>query len=79
MSKKRVIRAILNVVADCTKATTHQQVEQTVEEPDQLESIVRSMLGKLETKMGVTADIDDLQCFSPAYHNPPHVIRNTVV
>jgi G3E family GTPase len=47
-------------------------------EPEQLESIVREILGNLETEMGVKADIDDLQCFSPAYPDPPHIIRENI-
>ena len=46
--------------------------------PERLESTVREVLSDLRTEMGVQADIDDLQCFSPAYPEPPHVIREEV-
>jgi len=28
--------------------------------------------------MAIQSEIDDLQCFSPAYPDPPHIIRETV-
>jgi len=28
--------------------------------------------------MSVVSEIDDLQCFSPAYPEPPHIIREPV-
>ena len=47
-------------------------------EPEDLESIVRESLDKVSTKMAVQSEIDDLQCFSPAYPDPPHIIREPV-
>jgi hypothetical protein len=47
-------------------------------EPEQLESIVRVTLGNMATEMGVQADIDDLQCFSPAYPEPAYIMREPV-
>ena len=47
-------------------------------EPEELESIVRESLDKVSTKMAVQSEIDDLQCFSPAYPDPAHIIREPV-
>ena len=47
-------------------------------EPSDLESIVRDSLGKVSNDMVVQSEIDDLQCFSPAYPEPPHIIREPV-
>ena len=47
-------------------------------EPESLESIVRETLKDLTSEMGVVAEIDDLQCFSPAYPEPRHLIREEV-
>lgn len=47
-------------------------------EPEDLESMVRAVLKKVSKGMGVTSEIDDLQCFSPAYPEPPHVIRESL-
>jgi len=47
-------------------------------EPDTLEAIVRDCLNETSHAMAVTAEIDDLQCFSPAYPEPPHIIREPV-
>jgi G3E family GTPase len=47
-------------------------------EPEELESMVRTVLKKVSREMGVKSDIDDLQCFSPAYPEPPHVIRESL-
>ena len=47
-------------------------------EPEDLESIVRDSLDKVSNKMVVQSEIDDLQCFSPAYPEPPHIIREPV-
>ncbi len=44
-------------------------------EPEDLEAIVRSVLSRVSDGLGVTSEIDDLQCFSPAYPEPPHIIR----
>ncbi len=47
-------------------------------EPEALESVVRAALKTLSRKLGVTCRIDDLQCFSPAYPEPPYLIREPV-
>jgi len=47
-------------------------------EPEDLESMVRSALIKIYKDTGVKSEIDDLQCFSPAYPEPPHVIRESL-
>ncbi len=46
--------------------------------PEDLEAKVRSTLTNLAEEMAVQSEIDDLQCFSPAYPNPPHIIREPV-
>jgi len=47
-------------------------------DPDDLEKIVKDTLAAVSEKFGVKAEIDDLQCFSPAYPNPPHMVRETI-
>ena len=47
-------------------------------DPDSLEKIVRDILATVAAKFAVKTEIDDLQCFSPAYPNPPHMIRETL-
>ena len=47
-------------------------------EPEDLETIVRESLDKVSRKMAINSGIDDLQCFSPAYPEPAHVIREPV-
>ncbi len=47
-------------------------------DPEDLESVVRNALQEVSRDMKVTSEIDDLQCFSPAYPEPPHVIRETL-
>ena len=47
-------------------------------DPEVLEKIVRADLAKVAERFAVKAEIDDLQCFSPAYPNPPHMVRETV-
>ena len=46
--------------------------------PDILEKIVREVVAKIAERHAVKAEIDDLQCFSPAYPNPPHIVRESV-
>jgi hypothetical protein len=46
--------------------------------PDILEKIVRDDLAKVAGRFGVESEIDDLQCFSPAYPNPPHMVRESL-
>jgi G3E family GTPase len=47
-------------------------------DPDTLEKIVRSVLASVAERFDVNTEIDDLQCFSPAYPNPPHIVREKV-
>jgi G3E family GTPase len=47
-------------------------------EPEDLETIVRDSLDQVSKKMAVKSEIDDLQCFSPAYPEPAHIIREPV-
>jgi len=47
-------------------------------EPDDLEFIVRDTLDKVSNEMAVHSVMDDLQCFSPAYPEPPRIIRKQV-
>jgi G3E family GTPase len=47
-------------------------------EPDELEKIVRDSLEKTCKQMRIFSEIDDLQCFSPAYPEPPHMIREVI-
>ncbi|MGD2272813.1 MAG: GTP-binding protein [Desulfobacterales bacterium] len=47
-------------------------------EPNELETIVRNSLAKISTEKKISSEIDDLQCFSPAYPEPPHMIREVI-
>ena len=47
-------------------------------DPEDLESTVRDVLNSVSGGMGIESEIDDLQCFSPAYPEPPHVIRESL-
>ena len=47
-------------------------------EPEDLERIVRDGLNRVSQHLGVKSEIDDLQCFSPAYPQPRHVIRESL-
>jgi len=47
-------------------------------EPEDLEATVRDILNTVSGSTGVKCEIDDLQCFSPAYPEPPHVIRESL-
>jgi len=47
-------------------------------EPEDLEATVRDILNTVSGSTGVKCAIDDLQCFSPAYPEPPHVIRESL-
>jgi len=44
-------------------------------EPAELETIVRTAVAGAAAEMGIEAEFMDLQCFSPAYPNPPYLIR----
>ena len=46
--------------------------------PELLEKIVRDVLAAVAERYGLKQDIDDLQCFSPAYPNPPHMVRESL-
>ena len=45
-------------------------------EPAELETIVRTAVADAAAEMGIEAEFMDLQCFSPAYPNPPYLIRD---
>jgi G3E family GTPase len=47
-------------------------------EPEELEKIVRNTLNKVCEEAGVQFEIEDLQCFSPAYPEPPYIVRESV-
>ena len=44
-------------------------------EPAELETIVRGAVADAAAEMGIEAEFIELQCFSPAYPNPPYVVR----
>ncbi len=44
--------------------------------PDDLEAVVRTALTALEAAQGLQVEIEDLQCFSPAYPDPPYLMRS---
>jgi len=47
--------------------------------PEQLEKVVRERLAREADHLGIRAEVSDLQCFSPAYPQPPYLIREAVV
>jgi len=47
-------------------------------DPELLESMTRAAIDKVSAAYNVEPVIDDLQCFSPAYPDPPNLIRKTV-
>ena len=47
-------------------------------EPEDLEATVRDVLNTVSGELEIKSEIDDLQCFSPAYPQPPHVIRESL-
>jgi len=47
-------------------------------DPELLESITRTALEEVASSFGIESVVDDLQCFSPAYPDPPNLIRKTV-
>lgn len=47
-------------------------------EPDELETIVRESLDKVFKDAGIRLKVEELQCFSPAYPDPPYLIRDSV-
>ena len=44
-------------------------------EPADLETIVRAAVAGEAAEVGIEVKFMDLQCFSPAYPNPPYLIR----
>ncbi len=46
-------------------------------DPEVLEKLVRHALDTVAAQTGVAVVVEDLQCFSPAYPEPPYVIRET--
>ena len=44
-------------------------------EPEELEETVKNILSKLFQEAEIESEIIDLQCFSPAYPEPPYLIR----
>ena len=47
-------------------------------EPTVLESTVRRVLDRVSTDAGIQSEVIDLQCFSPAYPDPPYVVRKEI-
>ncbi len=47
--------------------------------PEVLETIVRSAIEETSVSQGFRWEIIDLQCFSPAYPNPPYLVREESV
>jgi len=47
-------------------------------EPDELEKIVRKSLSRVFKEANIRYKIVELQCFSPAYPEPPYLIRDSV-
>jgi len=47
-------------------------------QPQALEAIVRDTLAAVCGRFQTRCEIDELQCFSPAYPNPPYLVRETV-
>jgi hypothetical protein len=44
-------------------------------DPPDLEKVVRTAVAEAVATAGIEAEFLDLQCFSPAYPNPPYVVR----
>lgn len=47
-------------------------------EPETLERIVRDALHRVPKRASLQAEILDLQCFSPAYPEPPYLVRESI-
>jgi G3E family GTPase len=47
-------------------------------QPEVLEAVVRNSVAAVCRRFQTNCEIDDLQCFSPAYPNPPYLVRDTV-
>ncbi|MBL7218127.1 MAG: hypothetical protein ISS62_10585 [Desulfobacteraceae bacterium] len=48
-------------------------------DPEDLERMVKQILGRLFEEMNIRSEEVDFQCFSPAYPEPPYLVRDTVV
>jgi len=48
-------------------------------DPEELERMVKQILGRLFEEMDIRSEEVDFQCFSPAYPEPPYLVRDTVV
>jgi G3E family GTPase len=46
--------------------------------PEALEAVVRDAVAAVCRRFKANCEIDELQCFSPAYPNPPYLVRETV-
>jgi hypothetical protein len=46
--------------------------------PKLLEAVVRDSVAAVCRRFQANCEIDDLQCFSPAYPSPPYLVRETV-
>ena len=44
-------------------------------EPEDLETLVRRSLRRLSEDLKINVEIQELQCFSPAYPTPPYLTR----
>lgn len=47
-------------------------------DPVELERMVKQILGRLFEEMDIRSEEVDFQCFSPAYPEPPYLVRDTV-
>lgn len=47
-------------------------------DPEELERMVKQILGRLFEEMDIRSEEVDFQCFSPAYPEPPYLVRDTV-
>ncbi|MBW1870019.1 MAG: hypothetical protein JRI73_12225, partial [Deltaproteobacteria bacterium] len=48
-------------------------------DPEDLERMVKQILGRLFEETDIRSEEVDFQCFSPAYPEPPYLVRDTVV
>lgn len=47
-------------------------------DPEELERMVKQILGRLFEETDIRSEEVDFQCFSPAYPEPPYLVRDTV-
>jgi G3E family GTPase len=47
-------------------------------QPELLEAVVRDSVAAVCRRYQASCEIDELQCFSPAYPNPPYLVRETI-